>query len=67
MVYFFAIFVKVWLTNIFLVMDEIEVIISGISDLLRPSTSHALILEEVCGNESKRRLAMIIVTVKLLI
>ena len=41
-------------------MVEIEVIISGISDLLRPSTSHALILEEVCGNESKRRLAMII-------
>ena len=38
-------------------MNEVELRIIGVSDLLRPSTSHALILEEVFGYEEKRRLA----------
>lgn len=41
-------------------MNEVELRIIGVSDLLRPSTSHALILEEVFGYEEKRRLALII-------
>lgn len=41
-------------------MNEIEVILIGISNLLKPSTSHALILEEVTSCEVGRRLAMII-------
>ena len=41
-------------------MIEIEVKIVGISDLLKPSTSHALILEETYSYDSKRRLAIII-------
>lgn len=41
-------------------MIEIEVKIVGISDLLKPSTSHALILEELYGDKTKRRLALII-------
>ncbi|MBM6883884.1 bifunctional nuclease family protein [Bacteroides caecigallinarum] len=41
-------------------MNEVEVRIIGVSDLLRPSTSHALILEEMFGYEVKRRLALII-------
>lgn len=40
---------------------EIELSIVGISDLLKPSTSHALILEEKENGEmSKRRMAIII-------
>lgn len=41
-------------------MNEVEIRIVGVSDLLKPSTSHALILEEVFSYETKRRLAMII-------
>lgn len=41
-------------------MNEVEVRIIGLSDLLKPSTAHAMILEEVTGAEPKRRLAMII-------
>ncbi len=41
-------------------MNEVEVRIIGVSDLLKPSTSHALILEEAFGYEVKRRLALII-------
>lgn len=41
-------------------MNEVEVIIVGISNLLKPSTSHALILEEVTVSNAGRRLAMII-------
>lgn len=41
-------------------MNEVEVRIVGLSDLLKPSTSHALVLEEVSGCEPKRRLALII-------
>lgn len=41
-------------------MNEIEVILIGISNLLKPSTSHALILEEVTNCEGGRRMAMII-------
>lgn len=41
-------------------MNEIEVVIIGLSDLLKPSTAHALILEEVCNCDTKRRFAMIV-------
>lgn len=39
-------------------MNEIELRIVGVSDLLKPSTSHALILEEIY--DEKRRIALII-------
>ncbi len=39
---------------------EIELKIVAISDLLKPFTSKAMVLEEMYGNDTKRRLAIII-------